>query len=213
MARGSVAMTIAAAIAMLEFVAVTTKSIPNIWPSIRRFMPPSVIAIAPAIHAMVSAPVTRVATYRPSHVVGVEGVAGYGEGPQQDDGDAHREGELGEVEQDLDRRQPDRVGDAGADQGSREEVPPLANSSPKTNGRSARENEWALRRNCRWTTQASATAHAAAIAHHGRWGSERGASPLTDVTKSTAASAARTSPYTDTATAGDTSAGRDRVVL
>ena len=204
-------MTIAAAIAMLEFVAVTTKSIPNIWPSIRRFMPPSVIAIAPAIHAMVSAPVTRVATYRPSHVVGVEGVAGYGEGPQGD-GDAHREGELGEVEQDLDRRQPDRVGD-GADQGSREEVPPLANSSPKTNGRSARENEWALRRNCRWTTQASATAHAAAIAHHGRWGSGE-EPPLTDVTKSTAASAARTSPYTDTATAArHTSAGRDRVVL
>ena len=52
MARGSVAMTIAAAIAMLELVAVTTKSIPNIWPSIRRLMPPSVIAIAPAIHAM-----------------------------------------------------------------------------------------------------------------------------------------------------------------
>src|SRR4051794_10176394 len=82
--------------------------------------------------------------------------------------------------------------------------PPLANSNPKTNGRSAKENEWALRRNCRWTTQVSAITHATAITHHGRWGWSRGGSPFTDVRKSVAASAARTRPYTDTATGGDT---------
>src|SRR3954452_5376401 len=82
--------------------------------------------------------------------------------------------------------------------------PPLANSSPKTNGRAASENEWALRRNCRWTTHVSAMAQATAITHHGRCGLSRGGSPLTDVRNSAAASAARARPYTDTATAGDT---------
>jgi hypothetical protein len=62
MARGSTAIISAAAIAMLALAAVTTPSIANIWPSVRSLMPPSVMAIAPAMQAMVRAPVTSVAT-------------------------------------------------------------------------------------------------------------------------------------------------------
>ena len=56
------AIRTAAATAMLELAAVTTPSIANIWRSVARLMPPSAIAIAPAMHAIVSAPVTSVAT-------------------------------------------------------------------------------------------------------------------------------------------------------
>ena len=56
------AIRTAAATAMLELAAVTTPSIANIWRSVARLMPPSAIAIAPAMQAIVSAPVAIVAT-------------------------------------------------------------------------------------------------------------------------------------------------------
>ena len=56
------AIRTAAAIAMLELAAVTTPSITNIWRSVAQLMPPSAIAIAPAMQAIVNAPVASVAT-------------------------------------------------------------------------------------------------------------------------------------------------------
>ena len=44
-----------------------------------------------------------------------------------------------------------------------------ANSRPKTSGRSPSENEWALRRKCRWTTQRSAARKPRASPHHVMW--------------------------------------------
>ena len=44
----------------------------------------------------------------------------------------------------------------------------VANSRPKTSGRSPSENEWALRRKCRCTTQRSAARKPSARPHHGR---------------------------------------------
>ena len=44
-----------------------------------------------------------------------------------------------------------------------------ANSRPKTSGRSPSENECALRRKCRWTTQRSAARKARASTHHVMW--------------------------------------------
>ena len=43
----------------------------------------------------------------------------------------------------------------------------VANSRPKTSGRSPSENECALRRKCRWTTQRSAARKPSASPHHG----------------------------------------------
>ena len=51
---------------------------------------------------------------------------------------------------------------------------PVANTRPKTNGTSASEKEWALRRKRTWTTQISAKANPSATAHHGRCGSACG---------------------------------------
>ena len=51
---------------------------------------------------------------------------------------------------------------------------PVANTSPNTNGTSASEKEWALRRKRTWTTQISAQANPSATAHHGRCGSAWG---------------------------------------
>ncbi len=56
------AISTTAATAMLELAAVTTRSIANIWRSVARLMPPSEIAIAPAMQAIVNAPVVSVAT-------------------------------------------------------------------------------------------------------------------------------------------------------
>ena len=47
---------------------------------------------------------------------------------------------------------------------------PEANTRPKTNGRSASENECALRRKRTWTTQISAQKNPSATAHQGRCG-------------------------------------------
>ena len=64
------AIRTAAATAMLALAAVTTPSIANIWRSVARLMPPSAIAIAPAMQAIVSAPLAIVATYSASHIRG-----------------------------------------------------------------------------------------------------------------------------------------------
>ena len=48
--------------------------------------------------------------------------------------------------------------------------PPVANSRPNTSGRSPSEKECALRRNCRWTTQLSATRKPTASAPPGQMG-------------------------------------------
>ena len=68
---------------------------------------------------------------------------------------------------------------------------PEANTRPKTNGRSASENEWALRRKRTWTTQTSAKAKPSATAHHGRCGSACGASPWVTSAQAPAATTAR----------------------
>ena len=67
---------------------------------------------------------------------------------------------------------------------------PVANTRPKTNGRSASENECALRRKRTWTTQISAQAKPSATAHHGRCGSACGAAPRVNTAHATAASTA-----------------------
>ena len=64
------AISTTAATAMLELAAVTTRSIANICRSVARLMPPSAIAIAPAMQAIVKAPVVSVATYIAPHVRG-----------------------------------------------------------------------------------------------------------------------------------------------
>ena len=79
----------------------------------------------------------------------------------------------------------------------------MANTSPKTNGMSASENECRLRRKCRCTTQASAATQPSAIAHHARCGSASGGSPRRNAKYSPAATAAKTRPYSVIAGTGD----------
>ena len=94
----SVAIRTAAAIAMLELAAVTTPSIANIWRSVPQLMPPSAIAIAPAMQAIVSAPVASVATYSAIQVRGSIASPLAGDRAHDHERHADRQRELREVE-------------------------------------------------------------------------------------------------------------------
>ena len=167
------------------------------------FMPPSVRAIAPAMHAIVSAPVTRVARYMPSHVAGSSASAGMASARTITTATHTAKASWARLKASLiggSRRHAYAM--AAPINAPARKSSPLANSRPKTNGMSASEKECALRRNLRCTTQASATAQPAAITHQGRCGSASGAVPCTEITNTAAAIAASIRPYSDTATSG-----------
>ena len=144
-------------------------------------MPPSASAIAPPMHGDRQRAGRQRGDEQRDPRARLHRVAGDGDRAHDHERDADRQRELGEVEDELDRRQPASARRrAGAEQRARRGSRRRSRTAGRRRTeRRPSENECALRRKCRWTTQRSATTHASAIAHHGRWGSASASSPCT----------------------------------
>ena len=134
-------------IARLELAAVKTRSIVNIWRTIARVMLPSAIAITPAMQTIDSAPAASVATYSASQVCGSIVGAGSASARTITNATQTASASCARLKKSLIGGSRRNAYAAPAPSSAPIRKPsPLANASPNTNGKSASENECALRR-------------------------------------------------------------------